>query len=156
MNNSEKRKAEILWTLKTVSSGYANNSKQDISNLFYAKFPGSKIAKDMRLGTDKVKYVINFGIVPSFKNALTESIKKSELYVVSFDESLNDNTQNCKIDVIICYFDADDNKIKTHYLDSQFLGPSTHTDLLREHNKYLKNLCENKPLLEKMNEYLIA
>ena len=94
MNNSEKRKAEILWTLKTVSSGYANNSKQDISNLFYAKFPGSKIAKDMRLGADKVKYVINFGIVPSFKNALTESIKKSELYVVSFDESLNDNTQN--------------------------------------------------------------
>ena len=64
-------------------------------------FPGSKIAKDMRLGADKVKYVINFGIAPVFKNALTESIKKSECYVVSFDESLNDNTQNCEMDVLI-------------------------------------------------------
>ena len=39
-----------------------------------------------------------------FKNALTEFIKKSEFYVISFDESLNDNTQNCEMDVLICYF----------------------------------------------------
>ena len=49
VNNSEKLKAEIIWTLKTVSSGYSNNSSKDISNLFYAMFPDSKIAKDMRL-----------------------------------------------------------------------------------------------------------
>ena len=104
-------------------------------------FPDSKIAKDMRLGADKVKYVINFRIAPVFKNALTESIKKSEFYV---DESLNDNTQDCKMDVLIRYFDADDNKIKTRYLDSHFLGHSTHTDLLREYNKALKDLFENK------------
>ena len=80
--------------MKTVSSGYSNNSSKDISNLFYVMFPDSKIAKDMKLGAGKVKYVINFGIAPIFKNALTESIKKSEFHVVSFDESLNDNTQN--------------------------------------------------------------
>ena len=144
MNNSEKLKTEIIWTLKTVSIGYSNNSSKDISNLFYAMFPGSKIAEDMRLGADKVKYVINFGIVTVFKNTLTGSIKKSELYDVSFDESLNDNTKNCEMDVIICYFDVDDNKIKTCYLDSCFLGHSTHTDLLREYNKALEDLCENK------------
>ena len=66
-------------------------------------FPDSKIAKDVRLGADNVKYVIDFGIAPIFKNDLTESIKKSEFYVVSFDESLNDNTQNCKMDVLIRY-----------------------------------------------------
>ena len=70
--------------------------------------------------------MINFRIAPVFKNALTESIKKSEFYVVSFDESLNDNNQNCVVDVLIRYFDADDNKIKTRYLDSHFLGHSTH------------------------------
>ena len=75
-------------------------------------FPDSKIAKNMRLSAGKVKYVINFGITPVFKNALTESLKKSVFYVASFGESLNDNTQNCKIDVLIRYFDADDNKIK--------------------------------------------
>ena len=47
-------------------------------------FPDSKIAKDMGLGADKVKYVINFGIGPVFKNALTERIKKSKYYVFSF------------------------------------------------------------------------
>ena len=63
---TEKIKAEIIWNLKTVSSGYSNTSSKDISNLFYAMFPDSKIAKDMRLGVDKVKYVINFGIAPVF------------------------------------------------------------------------------------------
>ena len=118
VNNSGKLKAEIIWTLKTVSSGYSNNSSKDISNLFYAMFPDSKIAKDMRLCADKVKCVINFGIAPVFKNALTESIKKSEFNVVSFDESLNDSTQNCEMNVLIRYFGADDNKIKTCYLYS--------------------------------------
>ena len=33
------------------------------------------------------------------------------------------------MDVLICYFDADDSKIKTRYLDSHFFGHSTHTDL---------------------------
>ena len=50
-------------------------------------FRDSKIAKDVRLGADKVKYVINFGVEPVFKNTLTESITKSEFYVVSFNES---------------------------------------------------------------------
>ena len=69
------------------------------------------------------------------------------------------------MDVLIRYFDADDNKIKTRYLDSHFLGHSTHPDLLREYNKALNDLCENKlvqasvigpnvnlKLVEKMNE----
>ena len=93
----------------------------------------------MRFGIGKVKYVINFGIGPAFKSALTESIKKSEFYIISFDESLNDNTQNCEMDVLV-HFDADDNKVKTCYLDSHFLFHSTHTDLLREYNKALKDL----------------
>ena len=114
-----------------MSSGYSNNSGKDISNLVYLMFPDSKIGKDVRLGADKVKYIIDFGIAPVFKNAVTESVKKSEFYVVSFDESLNDNTQNCKMDVLIHYFDGDDNKIKTRYLDSHFLGHSIHTVLLR-------------------------
>ena len=36
VNNYEKFKAEIIWTLKTLSSGYSNNSSKGISNLFYA------------------------------------------------------------------------------------------------------------------------
>ena len=121
MNNSEKLKTDIIWTLKAVSSGYSNNSSKDISNLFYGMFPYSKIAKDVRLGADKVKYVINSGITPVFKNVLTERNLNS---VLSVKTSLNDNTQNCEMDILIRYFDANDNKIKTRYFDSHFLGHS--------------------------------
>ena len=48
---------------------------------------------------------------------LVESIKLSECYVVCFDESLNNETQNCEMDVLIRFFDAKDNKVKTRYLD---------------------------------------
>ena len=48
------------------------------------------------------------------------------------------------MDVLIRYFNADDHKIKTRYLESHFLGHSTHTDLFREYNKALKDLCDNK------------
>ena len=54
VNNPEKLKAGIIWTLKTVSSSYSNNSSKNISNLFYVMFPDRKTAKDMRLGADKV------------------------------------------------------------------------------------------------------
>ena len=50
------------------------------------------------------------------------------------------------MDVLIRYFDADDNKIKTRYLDSHFLCHLTHTEALRKYNIVLKDLCENKPL----------
>ena len=111
VNNSEKLEAEIIWTLKTLSSVYLNNSSKDISDLLYAMFPDSKIAKDMGLGADKVKYVINFGIGPVFKNALTERIKKSKYYVFSF-----------------------------FFLNSHFLGHSTHTDLLRIQQGFERSL----------------
>ena len=40
VHNSEKL-WDIIWTLKTVSSGYSSNSSKDIWNLFYAMFPDS-------------------------------------------------------------------------------------------------------------------
>ena len=77
-------------------------------------FPDGKIVKDTRFGADKVKYVIKFRTAPVFKNALTESLKKSEFCVVSFDESLNDNTLNCEMGVLSRYFDAEKLVILIH------------------------------------------
>ena len=115
-----------------------------MSSLFHTMFPDSKIAKDMTIGTDKIQYVIKFGIAPIFKSMLFESIKLSECYVVCFDESLNDETQNCEMDVTIRFFDAKDNKVKTCYLDSQYLGHSAHLVLIRGYNEAVKDLHENK------------
>ena len=44
-SNSEKLKVEIIWNLKTVSSGYSNNSSKDISNPFYGSFQIAKFPR---------------------------------------------------------------------------------------------------------------
>ena len=75
---------------------------------------------------------------------LVESIKLSECYVFCFDESLNNETQNCGMDVLVRFFDAKGNKVKTRYLDSHYLGHSSHLDLIRGYNEAVKDLDENK------------
>ena len=57
LKDSEKQKAEIVWALKSVWSGYSNNLCADISQIITCMFPDSKIAKSFELGASKLKYV---------------------------------------------------------------------------------------------------
>ena len=106
-------------------------------------FPDSKIAQIFQLGPDKLKYYYNLGIVPYFKDVFKEMQKKSNLYVICFDESLN-VAQNCQMDVLIRYFDSVDRRVKMWYLDSRFLSHSTHRDLLDQYNTSLQVLDNSK------------
>ena len=101
LKDSQKQKAEIVWTLKLVLSGYSNNICADISKIFTCMFPDSKIAKSFELGATKLKHVINFGIAPYFRDILYNHLQKSDCFVVSFAESLNDYTQICQMDFLI-------------------------------------------------------
>ena len=42
--SSERVKAEIRWLLKSVISGYSNNSSANLNNLFSCMFPYSQLA----------------------------------------------------------------------------------------------------------------
>ena len=95
-------------------------------------FPDSKIAKSFELGATKLKYVINFGIAPYFRDIL----QRSDCFVISFDESLNDYTRNCQMDIVIRCFDHVEDSVKVHNLDSQFFG-HLHIKI------YLSNLCKH-------------
>ena len=105
-------KAEIILALKYLCSGHSNTSSSDINKVFSTMFPDSKIAQNFQFGLDKLKYICSFGIVPYFKDVLKEMLKKSDLYVICFDESLNDVAQSCQMDVLIRYFDSVDRKVK--------------------------------------------
>ena len=107
-------------------------------------FPDSEIAKSFELVADKLKYVINFGLAPYFKDMLGEIWKKSEHYVISFDESLNDVTQNCQMDILVRFFDSITCNVKVRYLDSRFLGHSTHQDLYDQFSNAILKLDSNK------------
>ena len=67
-------------------------------------------------------------------------LKKSDLYVFCFDESFNDVTQSCQMDVLIRYFHSIDRKVKMWYLDSRFLGHSSHCDLFEQYNIAVQGL----------------
>ena len=129
MHELARRKAEIVWSLKSVFSGFSNNSASNINQVFAAMFPDSKIAKSFQIGLDKLKYICNFRLAPFFKTILTEKLKKSEHYVISYDESMN---EDCQMDVLIRYFDEDDKQVKVRYLDSRFLGHSMNVDLFEQ------------------------
>ena len=90
MRNSETVKAEIIWALKCVASGYSNNFCCDLQKIFSAIFTDSNIAKSITVAADKMRYVVNFGVAPVFKSILLDSVKKKQAFVALFDESLNE------------------------------------------------------------------
>ena len=61
-------------------------------------FPESAIAQKFQLGPDKLKYGINWGLAPYFKDLKTK-LQNSEFLVISFDESRNRSAQNCQMDI---------------------------------------------------------
>ena len=52
--------------------------------------PDSTIAQSLQLVANKTSYITNYGIAPYFKGLLIDSPEKSDCFVLSFDESLND------------------------------------------------------------------
>ena len=146
MHDLPRRKAEIVWSLKSVCSGFSNNSTPNINQFFAAMFPDSKIAKSFQLGPGKLKYICNFGLAPFFKIILAKKLKKSEHYIISYDESMNEVTQNCRIDILIRYFDEDDKQVKVRYLDFRFLGHSTNVGLFEQCTNALNELNPNRIL----------
>ena len=87
--------------MKSVVTGYSNNSNADFSCLFLSMFPDSNIAKKYPLRPDKLQYSVNFGLGPYFKNILMESKIKSAHFVISFDEPLNKATQSSELDFLV-------------------------------------------------------
>ena len=84
LQSSQKQKADIVWAIKVVCSSYSNNSCFDVSQVFKCMFPDSEIAKSFELGADKLKYVINFGLAPYFKDMLGELKTAKWTYLLDF------------------------------------------------------------------------
>ena len=63
-------------------------------------FSDSHTAQEFELGADKLKYVTNWGVTPYFKDLLKAKLHTSDFMVISFEESLNESTQNCQMDIV--------------------------------------------------------
>ena len=73
--NNGKTKAEIIWALKCIESGYSDNSYNDMNIVFKCMFPGSKIASS-QMGPDKLHYYVTIVLAPYFKSLLIVTLKK--------------------------------------------------------------------------------
>ncbi|KAG1651529.1 Structural maintenance of chromosomes flexible hinge domain-containing protein 1 [Nymphon striatum] len=125
-------RAEILWTLKAVTSHMSFSSSKNMSELLPKMFPDSEIAKQFQCGERKMAYVCVYGLAEFFKKLLNESIKGQ--FVVLFDESLNKKMQEKQMDVHARYID-EANEVKTRYFGSTFLGHGTANDLMDHFTK---------------------
>ena len=91
--------AEILWTLKVVTSHYSFSSCSDVQQLFERMFPDSNVAEQFTCGETKCAYLCNFGIAPHFKQLLKNTVSDQDTFVLLFDESLNKKTHNKQMDI---------------------------------------------------------
>ena len=141
----EQHKAEIFWALTSVMSHFSYNSAHDITDVFKAMFPDSIIAQHMSCGPTKLSYLISFGIAPYFMDLLLKELKDAPCFVISFDESFNEELEKEQMDFIVRYFK--DGEVKSRYLLSELLGHTTAKDLKRAFEECtekldLKNLIQ--------------
>ena len=120
-------KAEVLWTLNTISKQQSYNGNDSISELFKCMFPDSDIATTFTCGPDKTAYIAKFGLAVYIKEELVSQVNKSP-FVLMFDESLNETTKNKQLDVHVRFWN--EGQVQSRYLGSQFMGHSTAQDLL--------------------------
>ncbi|KAL7393201.1 hypothetical protein ABVT39_007828 [Epinephelus coioides] len=120
-------KAEVLWTLHTIAKHQSYNGNEGISELFKCMFPNSDISSTFTCGADKMAYIAKFGLAIHIKDELVSKVNKS-LFVLMFDESLNEITKTKQLDVHVRFWD--EGQVHSRYLGSQFMGHSTAQDLL--------------------------
>ena len=71
-------RAEIIWILKSVMSGYSVRSNDDLSLTFAAMFP--ELKRTFNMARTKSMYVINHRLAHYFKSLLKASIDRSDIF----------------------------------------------------------------------------
>ena len=137
-------RAIVVWLLKSIESGFSNNSNDDIGDVLRSMDPNSKVLQSFRMKKTKAAYVANHGLAPYFLQKLYEDINVTDILVLSFDESLNDVQRSCEMVLVIRYWSVKEMMVATRYLDSAFFGHGRESDLLLHFNKLTSKLDKSK------------
>ena len=62
---------------------------------------------------------------------MLSELNKSDIFVFSFDESLNQVTQICEMDVYLRLWNVTELKVNVRFIGSTFCGYRTHQNLLK-------------------------
>ena len=89
-------------------------------------------------------YTVTYGVAPNFKSVLVPNLDKSDVHVYSFDESLNDVTQACEMNLYVRFWESVSNRVDTRYFGSSFHGHTTHQDLCSHFIDVTKDLYSTR------------
>ena len=110
----EKRlNAEGLHALKCVDANWSFSSANDEGKRYCLMFPDSEIAKNYKLGATKVKYTIQYGIAPHFKELLKSDLK-NKVFTFKFDETINQQVKK-QYDGYVKYWSERHQSFKVSY-----------------------------------------
>ena len=121
VNKDDVLKAEILWTLHSVTAHNSYKSNENVGKVLQAMFPDSAIAAKFTCGEKKTAYTSLFGLAEHFIWLVKKEV--SGYFVILFDDSLNKKTLQQQMDIHVRYWK--DNEVTTRYLGSEFLGKSS-------------------------------
>ena len=76
----------------------------------------------------KLKYIVDFGLEPYFRETLKCETAVSEWYSISFDEIWNRVVQECEMEVLIRFWDNLSNTVEVRFWNSIFFGRSSAID----------------------------
>ena len=116
---------------------FSVRANDELKHNFAVMFPDSKIAILFSMTRTNTICVINPGSL--FQN-FAVSLKRSDINLYSFDESLNEFLQIYEMVLYICYWDVIDNQVKVRYLGSTFLVHGSHQDILNNFIDIMKDL----------------
>ena len=120
--------------------GFAVQANDELKHNFVAMFPDSKIPILFSMARTNTMCVINPGLAPCLKSLLLDSLERSDIYLYSFDESLNEFLQIYEMVLYICYWHVIGNQVKVRYLGSTFLFHRSHQDILNNFIDIMKDL----------------
>ena len=86
-----------------------------------------KIVFSSKLGKDKTSYITRFRLADFIKRDLFSKVNKG-LFVLMFDESLNQTIKSKQLDLHVCFWEGE--QVQSRYLGSRFLGHATAQNLL--------------------------
>ena len=144
IKNRYKMEIHTRWLIRMVLSGHSYRSIKDFGDLMPVLFDDSEKAKNCHIKRQKASYLVTHGIALHFKKILEKEISISKIHVLCFDESLNDSTQKCEMDILIRYWCEEEKMVKVRYDTSSLLGHATAKNLMEHFTEACKNLNNGK------------
>lgn len=106
-NRNAATKAEIIWTMKNVSSNYSGKSCDDLGKTFKNMFPNEPACKDFTLASSKWSYIVSDCVGPHFRDIFLNDVRNT------FDETTNDASQK-ELQTSIRYYSENQKRISAH------------------------------------------